>query len=175
MILRLGDERVDLRCTLRAAMTIDARFGSFAKAIEQVAAGDVSAAAAIVAIGAGRTDLNEAVFASGVESLVQPLAAFLVLLANGGKPFEENDTPEADGKTMTRAEFYERLLTIGMGWLGWTEQATLDTTMPAILTAYTGRVEMLKAIFGGGDEAQPAEPEPVTQEKLQSIFRMACE
>jgi len=35
-----------------------------------------------------------------------------------------------------------------MGWLGWTEAQTLDTTIPAILTAYEGRTDMLKAIFG---------------------------
>lgn len=35
-----------------------------------------------------------------------------------------------------------------MGWLGWTEAQTLDTTIPAILTAHEGRLDMLKAIFG---------------------------
>jgi hypothetical protein len=37
----------------------------------------------------------------------------------------------------------------GMGWLGWTEQQTLDATIPAVMTAIDGRREMLRAIFGG--------------------------
>ncbi len=47
-----------------------------------------------------------------------------------------------------------------MGWLGWTEQQTLDTTIPAIETAFRGRVEMLKACFGSGDDKPKPEPEP---------------
>lgn len=43
-----------------------------------------------------------------------------------------------------------------MGWLGWSEEQTLDTRMPMIVLAYEGRVKMLKAVFGGGDEP-PAE------------------
>ena len=35
-----------------------------------------------------------------------------------------------------------------MGWLGWTEQQALDTTIEGIRLAYEGRMDMLGAIFG---------------------------
>lgn len=41
-----------------------------------------------------------------------------------------------------------------MGWLSWTEEQTLGTTIPSILLAYEGRQDMLKAIFGSSEEAQ---------------------
>lgn len=42
-----------------------------------------------------------------------------------------------------------------MGWLGWSEEQTLRTTIPAIELAYEGRLDMLRAVFGGGDAQQP--------------------
>lgn len=48
-----------------------------------------------------------------------------------------------------------------MGWIGWSEARTLDTTIPAILMAYEGRADMLKAIFGSSEENMaPSEPKP---------------
>lgn len=43
-----------------------------------------------------------------------------------------------------------------MGWMGWDEETTLDTRMTSIVMAYEGRIKMLKAIFGGKDEAPKA-------------------
>ncbi|MBN8942227.1 MAG: hypothetical protein J0H01_22160 [Rhizobiales bacterium] len=57
---------------------------------------------------------------------------------------------------MTHAEFHAWLLGLGMGWLGWTEQQTLESRMTSIMAAYKARIDMLKAIFGGGDGARPA-------------------
>ena len=39
-----------------------------------------------------------------------------------------------------------------MGWLGWTEEELNATTLPAIETAYRGKVKMLQAIFGDGKD-----------------------
>jgi hypothetical protein len=37
---------------------------------------------------------------------------------------------------------------VGMGWLGWTEQQTLETDMQSIEAAYRGRFEMLRSLAG---------------------------
>lgn len=62
---------------------------------------------------------------------------------------------------------------IGTGWLGWSEQETLDTSIPTILLAYEGRVEMLKACFGGSDEPEPEKRKPneASPEQVRSLFR----
>jgi hypothetical protein len=69
---------------------------------------------------------------------------------------------------VTHAEYHDWLLEIGMGWLGWTYDQTLDTPMPAIEAAYKGRIAMLKAIFGGDDA--PAENPPLTPDLFKRMF-----
>jgi hypothetical protein len=78
-----------------------------------------------------------------------------------------------------------------MGWLGWTEKQTLETSMPAIAMAYEARQEMLRnvvqamvmpGIVPPAPEAAPvtvptkAEPVPVTvtPQEIKSVFRMAA-
>jgi hypothetical protein len=56
----------------------------------------------------------------------------------------------------------------GMGWLGWSEDQTLDTTMPSIIEAYEGRVDMLKAIFGDGKKPGVSVADP---KKIASLLR----
>lgn len=65
-----------------------------------------------------------------------------------------------------------------MGWLGWTEEQTLQTTVPAIEIAYRGRCDMLqdviKAAFGGGEDEKPAAPKasprPLTMKLFDALF-----
>lgn len=54
-----------------------------------------------------------------------------------------------------------------MGWLGWTEEQTLQTTVPSIEIALAGRCDMLRQIFGGSDE--PA-PKPVARPFSIKLF-----
>jgi hypothetical protein len=62
---------------------------------------------------------------------------------------------------MTVEDYLDHLLKIGMGWLGWTEAQTLDTSMAAIVMAREGRIELLQQIFGDGRTApEPAKLEP---------------
>ncbi len=61
-----------------------------------------------------------------------------------------------------------------MGWLGWTEDQTLNTSMPAIEIAYRAKVDMLKACFGGGAEPDPQPAGlPPTAENLRKAFAIA--
>lgn len=64
---------------------------------------------------------------------------------------------------MTVEAYLDHLLKLGMGWLGWTEAQTLDTSMPAIVLAYDGRIEMLQSIFGKGDAKADAKAEPAPE------------
>jgi len=60
-----------------------------------------------------------------------------------------------------------------MGWLGYTEQETLDTTMPALMRGYEGRLKMLRACYGGSEDETPEAPaaEPVLAVQAQTAFR----
>ncbi|MEP9348549.1 hypothetical protein [Xanthobacter sp. KR7-225] len=52
---------------------------------------------------------------------------------------------------MSLAEFYAWLFKAATGWLGWPPAVALATPIPQIEAAFEGRMEMLKAIFGGGE------------------------
>jgi len=55
-----------------------------------------------------------------------------------------------------------------MGWLGWSERIALSTSIPAIELALEGRVEMLNAIFGGGESEQ--KPKEATRPMSPQLF-----
>lgn len=44
---------------------------------------------------------------------------------------------------------------IASGWLGWPEDVSLRTDVNYIAAAYEGRLNMLKAIFGSGEDKKP--------------------
>jgi len=74
---------------------------------------------------------------------------------------------------MSHADYFKHLLKIGMGWLGWSEDQTLDSTMPIIELAYEGRIDMLK--FHRGDppndgKSEPPPRSPITPELFDAIF-----
>lgn len=62
---------------------------------------------------------------------------------------------------------------MGTGWIGWTEEQTLNTTMPGIESAHRGRVNMLQAIFGKADEpslAKKPSARHVTPKLFDALF-----
>jgi len=61
-----------------------------------------------------------------------------------------------------------------MGWLGLTEDETLDTSIWALELAYEGKVEMLKLCFGDGsdpDAEQTPGTVPATKNNVLEVFR----
>ncbi len=71
-------------------------------------------------------------------------------------------------------EFYDELAEYALGWLGWSEQQAMAADVNAILVGYSGKVSMLRAVFGGSEDAeQPERLEPMTPDKLQGVFGQA--
>jgi hypothetical protein len=60
-----------------------------------------------------------------------------------------------------------------MSYCGWTEQETLDTSIPAIELAYEGVMERLKLCYGADDEPPPDRPPPDPQ-AIAAAFRAAA-
>jgi hypothetical protein len=62
-----------------------------------------------------------------------------------------------------------------LGWLGWSEKQALSADVNAILVGYTGKMAMLKAVFGGEDEAEePEKLEPMTADAFRGVFGAAA-
>lgn len=49
---------------------------------------------------------------------------------------------------MTIVEYYDGLTRFALGWMGWTEQQSLDMDVNALVIAQEGRFEFLETIFG---------------------------
>lgn len=50
---------------------------------------------------------------------------------------------------MSHAEFFRELFKLGTGWLGWPPAVVLATPIPMLTVAIEGRMDLLRAIFGG--------------------------
>jgi hypothetical protein len=84
--ITLGDRSETLRPTLKAARQINA-LGGFVEVFRRLGAFDLETYIAVVAAGTGKkpAQVEEAVYAAGIQTLTEPLAEFVSILANGGK------------------------------------------------------------------------------------------
>lgn len=167
-------ERITLRPTLRAAMRLERRFDGFDNLIRGIVDQNVSVMSALIEETADRPRelcdfLN---FGAGksmayrVAALVEPLMALVMALA-GVEVDELDDVIHSDSETTPYAEHHARLFKLATGWLGWTPEAAWSATPGEIKAAYEGRLDMLKAIFGAGEEKRPA----MTEDTLAAFFR----
>lgn len=98
--VKLGDKTVELIPTLKAARSVNHFKGGFTGALRALQQdGDMQTVAVCIAAGTDKTApdeidaIEEAVFSSGVNDLLQPCVQFVVRLMNGGR-----DPAKAEGK-----------------------------------------------------------------------------
>lgn len=74
---------------------------------------------------------------------------------------------------MTFTEYLGLLFKSATGWLGWSPADALASPMPMIEAAMEGRIEMLKAVFGGGSGkgGKGHSPAKQSQEEQAAIMR----
>lgn len=157
--IRIGGEAIVLRPSLRFAIRLQHRPGSFAQFAREVTEGSLSAACEIIRDHYDHPMLETRVFDAGPDRLMIPLMTYIMGLT-GIDP----DTPQekaGDTGGVPFGDYLANLYRIGTGWLGWSPETTLDATPAEITEAYQGRMEMLKSIFGGEDDTpapKPAQP-----------------
>lgn len=149
--IELGGERVTLRPTLRCAIRFESRPGSFSSLLGQISDGSLSSAINCIQPHHDHPFLKNQIMDAGLDSLMDPLTRYVMACA-GIDPDDPPKKANGKGKTVTFKKHLEDLFRIGTGWLGWTPDETLDATPAEITLAYEGRLEMLKAIFGGSDK-----------------------
>ena len=156
----------DVRPSLRAATHLEAKYG-FAALLSAVADGNLSVIADVIEASGDCRD-----FLKSIEGV--PLAHFMpgllpalnkhILALAGVDP--DNPEPEGGGEAMPFKEYHARLFRIGTGWLGWSPEATWNATAKEITEAYSGHLEMLRAIYGGASE----EERQPTQKPDEAVF-----
>lgn len=88
--------------TLGAALRLTALHGNFGALLAKLEAYDLKAAADVVHHGLGRPDADakrttEEVFSTGLVGLTPDLIAYVIRLANGGKPLSDTEEGAKDG------------------------------------------------------------------------------
>ena len=171
--LGLGVEFITLRPTLRCGLRLERRDGSFAKLIADLQEGSLSAARFVIGDAFHHPAAGQCILDAGIDEVCAKLIAF-VLNCAGIDPDAPQSTASGDeASEVTFGEHRAQLYRIATGWLGWTPDVALDATPVEIMEAYKGRLDMLKAVFGGGDEDESAKPakKPQSADHFKAVFR----
>jgi hypothetical protein len=166
--IQIGDEELILRPTLKAAWRLEKRHGSFDKILKGIAEQSATVFYDVIAETSGLAPRVIFEFLERIRDV--PLAYKLgalsgalvnVTLALAGvdestmeESGEQPTSAESEGEKATPARLFE----IATGWLGWSPADAWNATPFEIMTAYRGRVAMLKAIFGASEENDKAAP-----------------
>lgn len=97
----LGGMPVVLKPTLAAARGVNQLHGGLLGAMQAVNRFDIETISAVIAITTNRREdaekVAEEVYSAGVMKLVAPVARFIEMLANGGRPAEPEKKDDASG------------------------------------------------------------------------------
>ena len=160
-----------LRATLRAATHLEAKYG-FAGLLGAVADGNLGIIGDVIDASSDCPD-----FLKSIEGV--PLARFMPELlpalnrhiqALAGIDPDNHEPERGSGESMPFKEYYARLYRIGTGWLGWSPETTWNATAKEITEAYSGNLEMLKAIYGSADDQDQQRP---TDKPDEAVFDRA--
>ncbi|RAH97622.1 hypothetical protein DLJ53_27595 [Acuticoccus sediminis] len=169
--LTVDDIELTLIPTLRAAMTLNNRFG-METILDGVIREKFSIIEAVIHACAVNANPRDIAKATRLALRPYPAPAFTEAILNvvlglaGATPdlYEDADDTEATKgtKSTTSTEkpnpkrFYAELFEVATGWLGYTPKDALDCTPGQILAAQRGRAKLLNQLFGSGakDKAQ---------------------
>lgn len=176
--IKAGRLAIELRPSLRAATRLARRHGSFAPLLRGILDGHMGIIADLIREGgqAGDDRLLEAIEANGLRSILgqisEPLLQFVLALAGYDESkVEEPTVPSSQSAPISFDDYHSQLYRIATGWLGWTPETAWNATPAEIVAAHQGRVEMLKAIYGNGDQDKtPAKPEKLS-DKVRGLMR----
>ena len=168
-----GGNTVTLRPTLRAAVTLEARYGfpAMFRALEE---GSFTVISDIILTASSPQDA--AAFLAGIpgkplSSFIGlarlPLAELVSMLMPAPDPKASNVRPS--GKSVMWSEFYADLYETATGWLGWTPEQAWNATPTEICRAYTGHVAKLKAIHGSSEDDKPTDKAPDPDQAARNV------
>lgn len=167
-MFKVKSQGFDFRPSLRAATHLEAKHG-FAALLSAVADGNLSVIGDIIEASGDCRDFLKSIegvpLADFMPELLPALNKYVLALA-GVDP--DNPEPEqGGGEAMPLKEYHARLFRIGTGWLGWSPETTWNATAKEITEAYSGHLEMLRAIYGSANEDQTPRP---TQKPDEAVF-----
>ncbi|MCZ7864744.1 hypothetical protein O9X98_25470 [Agrobacterium salinitolerans] len=160
-----GGNTVTLRPSLRAATTLEARFG-FPAMFRALDEGSFTIISEII-LAASSPAQDVAAFLAGIPG--KPLSHFFdavqaplfQLVAMFIPAADKTAKPVANpGKPIPWPDYYSDLYEKATGWLGWTPDAAWNATPTEIDRAYSGHIAKLKTIHGSGDAKEDKQTDP---------------
>ena len=93
--ISLDGEKVALKPSLNACQTISRQSGGISAAVAAVGKFDLDVIVSVVTLGLGATGdaakaIPDKVWRTGLADLVGPVTKYLMVIANGGRPVDEN-------------------------------------------------------------------------------------
>lgn len=165
--LELGrHSQLVLRASLRAAAQLERRYG-FPKLLAACGEGNLTIIADVIETSSNTSNFLKSIadmpLIEVMPPLLQAIPAHILALAG----IDPNDNSESQsGEKIPFPEYHAKLYRIGTGWLGWSPETTWNATAPEILEAYSGHIEMLRAIHGSAEDDEPRRTEKPNEAKL---------
>ncbi|SOC92560.1 hypothetical protein SAMN05216358_2716 [Rhizobium sp. AN5] len=162
-----GGNTVALRPTLRAATTLEARFG-FPAMFGALDEGNFTIISEIV-LAASSPAQDAAAFLAGIpgkplssffDAVQAPLFQLVMMLRPSPMREASKSALTLPGKPVSWPDYYSDLYEKATGWLGWTPDAAWNATPTEIDRAYSGHIAKLKAIHGSGDAKEDKQTDP---------------
>ena len=163
-----------LRPSLGAAIRLAYEIDDFGALMKHLAEGNTETLALVIAETSGSSIAEvRAVlappFGGKLIPAIEASMSVVATMVDFGEKAEGNGT----GPVVAITEVFEQLYQLGTGWIGWTPAATWGATPAEIIAAHSGRVAMLKAIFGSEEEDKPSGPDftadPDAASKLRAL------
>lgn len=152
IVFKIGNSPVYLRPSLRAATILESRYG-FQKIFAACADGNMSVITDVIEVSSNSLDFLKSLAGIPLIEVMPPILESLpthILALAGIDP--DNKAEPQGGESIPFAEYHARLFRIATGGLGWSPDVTWNATAAEIMEAYSGHLEMLRAIHGSGEE-----------------------
>ncbi len=162
-----GGNTVMLRPSLRAATTLEARFG-FPTMFRALDEGSFTIISEII-LAASSPAQGAAAFLAGIpgkplsslfDAVQAPLFQLVMMLRPAPMKEARKSALTSPEKPVPWPDYYVDLYEKATGWLGWTPDAAWNATPTEIDRAYTGHIAKLKAIHGSSDGKEEKQTDP---------------
>lgn len=172
--ITVGSKTFTLRPLLRAAVRLHEDYNGLHNLYIAIGSGGVSAALDLISAACADPrlvvllayEVDKHALENSIWSIREQLQAFVLKLS--GHDGDDSE-PASSGKPMPYDEYFTTLYRIATGWLGWKPNAAWDATPAEIIEAQKGRIELLRAIFGGEDKPESQSLTPDLRDRLNAI------
>lgn len=171
--ITVGSKTFTLRPSLRAAVRLHEDYNGLHNLYIAIGSGGVSAALDLISAACADPrlvvllayEVDKHALENSIWSIREQLQAFMLKLSG----HDGDSEPASTDKLMPYDEYFTTLYRIATGWLGWKPNAAWDATPAEIIEAQKGRIELLRAIFGGEDKPESQSLTPDLRDRLNAI------